>query len=192
LNQGLNGLPAANISFIIAQLSPGAQGGSSEWQSYTTGPSAGIPDAQATTESATVGDFVDNGDGTYQYTFAQALTAYPAGPAFDAGKTHRLGVEIRTSSDDFLPENIPANNAPYDFVPTSGTPLLTRLIVDNNRGLGARGGRTRKHSDGPDTRYQTLRRGSVPVRPGLQLPDRCRGRIAPGIATASAALGRYC
>ena len=132
LTQGLKGLPAANIRFLIAQLTPGIDGGSSEWQSYVTRASAGIPDAQATTETATAGTYVDNGDGTYAYTFSQALTAYPAAPTFDASKTHRIGVEIRTNSGGFLPDNIPANNAPYDFLPTGGGPLDTRLIVDSD------------------------------------------------------------
>jgi len=130
LGFGLRGLPAANIGFNLAQLSPGQAGASSEWQSYFTRSSAGIPNAQATTESASAGTFSDNGDGTYTYTFAQDLTAYPAGPTFDETKTHRLGVEIRTSSGGFLPFNIPANNAPYDFVPTGGAPTFTRLIVN--------------------------------------------------------------
>ncbi len=132
LGQGLTGLPAANIRFAISQLTPGTNGGSSEWQSYITRSSAGIPDAQATTETATAGTYVDNNDGTYQYTFSMALIDYPAGPVFEETKTHRLGIEIRTNSGGFLPENIPANNAPLDFVPTGGAPLFTRLIVDNN------------------------------------------------------------
>lgn len=132
LEQGLKGMPAANIRFVISQLSPGVNGGSSQWQSYITRSSGGIPNAQATTETATPDRFVDNGDGTYQYTFANALTAYPGGPVYDQTKTHRIGVEIRTSSGGFTPENIPANNAPTDFLPTGGAPLFTRLIVDSD------------------------------------------------------------
>ncbi len=132
LNQGLSGLPAANIRFVISQLTPGTNGRSSEWQSYVTRDSGGIPNAQATTETATDGTYVDNGDGTYEYTFASALTDYPAGPVFDDTKTHRVGIEIRTNSGGFLPENIPADNAPFDFVPAGGAPLFTRLIVDSD------------------------------------------------------------
>jgi len=132
LGQGLTGLPAANIRFVISQLTPGTNGGSSEWQSYITRSSAGVPNAQATTETATAGTYVDNGDGTYQYTFANALTAYPGGPVYDQSKTHRVGIEIRTNSGGFLPENIPADNAPMDFLPTGGAPLFTRLIVDSD------------------------------------------------------------
>lgn len=130
LGQGLRELPAGSTSFVISQLTPGANGGSSAWQSYVTRSSAGIPNAQATTESASAGTFVDNGDGTYSYTFAQALTAYAGGPVFDASKTHRIGVEIRLSDADG--NGIPANNSPVDFLPTGGAPTFERLIVDND------------------------------------------------------------
>ena len=132
LGQGLTGLPAGNIRFIMAQLSPGNNGESSQWQSYMTRDDGGVTDAQATTETATSGTYVDNGDGTYQYTFASALTDYPAGPTYDEMATHRLGIEIRTNSGGFLPDNIPANNAPFDFVPAGGAPTFTRLIADND------------------------------------------------------------
>jgi OmcA/MtrC family decaheme c-type cytochrome len=132
LGRGLAGLPAGNIRFVIAQLSPGSNGGSSEWQSYVTRDDGGVTDAQATTETATAGTYVDNSDGTYEYSFANALTAYPAGPVFDESKTHRVGIEIRTSSGGFLPENIPADNAPFDFLPSGGAPIFTRLIVDSD------------------------------------------------------------
>lgn len=131
LGFGLTGLPASNVGFTLAQLTPGQNGGSSEWQAYITRSSNNIPNAQATTESGGSGTYADNGDGTYTYTFAQALTAYAGGPVFSETKTHRLGVEIRTSTGQFLPENIPANNAPYDFVPAGGAPIETRLIVNN-------------------------------------------------------------
>ena len=87
--------------------------------------SNGIPNAQATTESATSGTFADNDNGTYTYEFSQALTDYAGGPTFDGNKIHRIGVEIRTNRGGFLPENIPANNAPYDFVPNGGSPVFS-------------------------------------------------------------------
>jgi len=127
LGFGLKDLPASTVGFVLSQLSPGpGPGKSSEWQSYTTNSRAG--DVQAAYESATAGTFTDNGDGTYTYTFANDLGDYPAGPTFDATKTHRLGLEIRTNR--VLPVSIPANNAPYDFVPAGGTPTFTRLIVN--------------------------------------------------------------
>ena len=127
LTQGLFGLPASDIRFVLSQLSPApvGSGGSSEWQSYVTRSSGGIANAQATTETATAGTFVDNGDGTYQYTFAQALTSYPGGPTFDATNTHRIGVEIRGQAPN-------SSNGILDFVPAGGAPTFTRNIVDND------------------------------------------------------------
>ena len=127
LEQGLTGLPAGDIRFVLSQLSPGTNGGSSEWQSYVTrdtGPvGAVIPNGQANTETATAGTFVANGDGTYEYTFASALTDYPGGPTFDDAKTHRLGVEIRGQAPI-------SSNGILDFVPAGGAPLFERKIVD--------------------------------------------------------------
>ena len=127
LTQGLVGLPAGDIRFVLSQLSAAApgSGASSEWQSYITRSSGGIANAQANTETASSARFVDNGDGSYQYTFAQALTAYPGAPVYDALKTHRLGVEIR--------EQAPiSSNGIFDFVPAGGAPVFTRNIVDND------------------------------------------------------------
>lgn len=131
-NQGLAGLPAGNIRFALAQLSPGINGSSSEWHSYILRSSNGIENAQGTTETATAGTWVDKGNGTYTYTFANGLNSYPGGPEFDSTKTHRIAVEVRTDSNGFMPVRLPASNAPYDFVPAGGEPLFTRLIVDND------------------------------------------------------------
>jgi len=123
LTQGLVGLPAADARFVLSQLSPGTGGGSSQWQSYVTRASGAA--RQANTETAAPARFVDNNDGTYRYTFASALTAYVGAPAFDATKTHRLGIEIRNQAPI-------TGNGVYDFVPAGGTPTFTRLIVDND------------------------------------------------------------
>jgi OmcA/MtrC family decaheme c-type cytochrome len=125
LQQGLFDLPANQISFVMSQLTAGSAGGSSEWQSYTTREDGGIPDVQATTENGTAGTFVDNGDGNYQYTFAQDLTAYPAGPTFDETKTHRLGIDVRRGDTTIV------TNGLFTFVPAGGDPLTSREIVDN-------------------------------------------------------------
>jgi OmcA/MtrC family decaheme c-type cytochrome len=125
LTQGLTGLPAGDIRFVLSQLSPGMDGSSSEWQSYVTRTSNGIPNAQADAERGSAGAFVDNGDGTYAYTFAQALTDYAGGPVFDAVKTHRLGIEIRGQAPI-------SSNGIHDFVPAGGAPLFERRIVDND------------------------------------------------------------
>jgi len=71
---------------------------------------------------------------TYTRVLRIGTTYYDGAPAYDETKIHRLGVEIRTNRGGFLPDNIPANNAPFDFLPTGGTPNPddNRLIVDNN------------------------------------------------------------
>ena len=125
LTQGLTGLPAGDIRFTLSQLTPGSNGGSSEWQSYITRDSGGIPDAQANTERGTAGTFIDNSDGTYQYTFANDLTAYPAGPVYDETKTHRTGIEIRGQAPI-------SSNGIVDFVPVGGAPTFERKIVDTD------------------------------------------------------------
>jgi len=125
LNQGLVGLPAGDIRFVLSQLTPGSSGGSSEWQSYKTTDDGGVPDVQATAERGSEGTFVDNSDGTYTYTFASALTDYPAGPTFDETKTHRLGIEIRGQAPI-------SSNGIFNFVPAGGDPTFERRIVDND------------------------------------------------------------
>jgi len=125
LTQGLKGLPAGDIRFTIARLAPGENGGSSEWQSYVTRDSGGIADAQATAERGSNGTLTDNGDGTYTYTFAEALTDYPAGPAYDENLPHRLGIEIRGQAPI-------SSNGIYDFIPSGAAATVSREIVDNN------------------------------------------------------------
>jgi OmcA/MtrC family decaheme c-type cytochrome len=129
LNQGLFGLPAEDINFVLSQLTPGTAGGSSEWQSYKTREDGGVPDVQASTENGAEGDFKDVGDGTYTYEFASALTDYPAGPEYDGNKVHRIGIEIRGQAPN-------SSNGIYTFIPATGDPagedVDARRIVDND------------------------------------------------------------
>jgi OmcA/MtrC family decaheme c-type cytochrome len=131
----VQGLPAADLGFAIAQLVPGLNGASSRWNSYiyssvipTGCPSGAMgcdttPQIQATVEAATAGTFVDNGDGTYQYTFKTDITKVP-NVVYDANLTHRIGFEIRGLAQ--------ANNASYTFQPSTGatTGIFMREIVD--------------------------------------------------------------
>jgi len=125
LNQGLVGLPAGDIRFVLSQLTPGSGGGSSEWQSYITRDTGPVTNGQADAERGSAGTFVDNNDGTYTYTFASDLDAYPAGPVFEATKTHRLGIEIRGQAPI-------SSNGIFTFVPAGGDPVTERRIVDND------------------------------------------------------------
>jgi OmcA/MtrC family decaheme c-type cytochrome len=119
----LKGLPAADLGWVIAQLVPGENGLTSQWNSYTyltATPSAcptGVASCgtaaktQATTEGAATGALVDNGDGTYQYTFKTDITKV-ANVTYNAALTHRIGFEIRGLAQ--------ANNASYTFQPSTG------------------------------------------------------------------------
>ncbi|MGO9991955.1 MAG: OmcA/MtrC family decaheme c-type cytochrome [Steroidobacteraceae bacterium] len=131
----LKGLPAADLGVAIAQLVPGQNGMSSQWNSYiySTVTPAGCPSGapacdttpatQASVESATSGALVDNGDGTYQYTFKTDITKVP-NVVYTAALTHRVGFEIRGLAQ--------ANNASYTFQPSTGatTGIFSREIVD--------------------------------------------------------------
>lgn len=133
----LSGLPAADISFAIAKLTPGTDGASSYWTSYiyhTVTPSgcpAGVTSCdtaattQPTTESGTTGKLVDNGDGTYVYTFNKDITIDPL-VTYDATLTHRVAFEIRGLAQ--------ANNGAYTFQPSTGatTNIFSREIVETS------------------------------------------------------------
>lgn len=152
----LSGL--TGFSFIVAQLAPtyptyavGTAQGSEDpyfWQSYinrvedvtqlsggqpnNVGPAAGLPvftkAIQATTESN--GTLVDNGGGSYNYTFSTNLktgTFFPEVPAamgytflgdanlaFNANRTHRVAIQL----SGVTPEERAPVNAWYDFVPS--------------------------------------------------------------------------
>ena len=130
----LKGLTTSNISFTVAQLDPGLNGTASQWKSYifsTVSPAtcpAGVTacatasQTQAGTESATKGTLVDNGDGTYQYTFNTDITAVPAVP-YDAKLTHRVAFQFSGLAQ--------GNNGIYTFQPSTGatTGIFSREIV---------------------------------------------------------------
>jgi OmcA/MtrC family decaheme c-type cytochrome len=131
----LQGLPAADLGWAIAQLVPGQNGSPSQWKSYiyATVPPAACPTAviacattpkiKAMVEAAATGTLVDNGDGSYQYTFKKDITTDP-NVIYSALLTHRVGFEIRGLAQ--------ANNAAYTFQPSSGatTGIFAREIVN--------------------------------------------------------------
>jgi OmcA/MtrC family decaheme c-type cytochrome len=68
---------------------------------------------------------VDNGDGTYQYTFHKNITTDP-NVVYNGTLTHRVGFEIRGLAQ--------ANNADYTFQPSTGatTGIFMREIVETS------------------------------------------------------------
>jgi OmcA/MtrC family decaheme c-type cytochrome len=131
----LSGLPSADIAFGVAKLVPGQNGASSYWASYiysTVKPAAcpigvascaTVPKVQANVENGATGTLVDNGDGTYVYTFKKDITSDPL-VNFDPNLTHRVGFEIRGLAQ--------ANNGSLTFQPATGdtTGITSREIVD--------------------------------------------------------------
>ncbi len=134
----LRGLQASQARFALAKLLPEvaeAGGGisqSSRWQSYinvSRAPNAAYPNGstqiQATTETGAAARFVDNGDGTYRYTFSFdiANVTTPVAVPFEANRTHRVSMQL---------SGVPAfNNASFDFVPAGGAVTTQREIVNN-------------------------------------------------------------
>lgn len=130
-NRPVTGLPANAVSFVLARLTPAANGDASAWQSYINvveapggvGPGT-EPRTQAATESGSSGQFTDHGDGSYSYRFATDVTAVP-GVAYEPTQTHRVGLEIRGY--------VPVDNPVYDFRPSDGQQagIATREIVSD-------------------------------------------------------------
>lgn len=126
----VTGLTESNIDFTIARLVPGIDGNSSEWQSYVTRVESADgeePDVlseatQATTEDGDDGVLVDNGDGSYSYTFATDLDA--AAVPFDPTLTHRVAFQLRNVATA-------TDNAVYTWRPSDGatSEIFSREIV---------------------------------------------------------------
>ncbi len=121
----VTGLPVDTISFTFVRLVPEVVETSpprtfpSHWESYIntnevprTMPPLTSPDLLDTaqqTSSDSAGTLVDNGDGSYRYTFATDVTIV------DASLTHRTGFEIR------IDDAINPDNPTFTFVP-DGSP----------------------------------------------------------------------
>lgn len=143
--RGIVKLSTSNLRFIIAKLVPGTGGNPDTWQSYintteepatkksggvanNVGP-GGVPAlskvVQATTESN--GTLVDNGDGTYTYTFATDVTTVTdpvtgSVIGYDPSMTHRVAIQLSGDS-------LPVKNVIYDFVPAGGEVSTKREVA---------------------------------------------------------------
>jgi len=143
-NAPINDVSAGNVRFIIAKLQSSELGNlHGIWQSYINtiempgiGPGS-EPRLQATTESGSAGTLVNNTDGSYRYTFEQAITSLSdfdenivaqartegLDLSFDEDLTHRVSIQ-------FSGGPVPANPS-YDFQPSTGatSEILRSLIV---------------------------------------------------------------
>jgi OmcA/MtrC family decaheme c-type cytochrome len=172
----------ANIWFTLAKLVP-VTGGPSKWVTYlvtsasTSGTTGAVPDANNAywlgnfPQRDREGTMVDNGDGTYQYTFFRDITqakaivdALPDIPAsfkytedlgdltYDPTLTHRLAIVIsgnQPRSSPAVAMETPANYT-YDFRPDGGTIADTRDVVQRGSCDGCHAGKVIGHSDRRD------------------------------------------
>ncbi len=149
-------LPASSVGFYIAKLIPGTDGNASSWQSYVNvvdQPVSGSPGTgttiKAAVENGAVGTLVDNGDGSYRYTFSFDINSVtdPIPVGYQPALTHRFTLEVRGFA--------PVINPIYDFRPSDGAQsgIFTREIVKTascnvcHESLVKHGGRRR------DTRF---------------------------------------
>ncbi len=113
---------AANTNYVkltIATLGSDPTDSTNAWRTYFTDASSNP------TNTGLVANLVDNGDGTYQYTFANSNIT------FDPNATHRLAIQVSGTVPRSSPSIVIGNplNIIYDFVP-SGAPITnTRDIV---------------------------------------------------------------
>lgn len=143
-----NGAPVTghHPGFTIAQLQEATAGEPTKWQNYinatqTVGSEpdgwtnitsvagvqpVGTSAIQPTYENSAkgTGTFVDNGDGSYTYTYDVVLTnvTSPLAVSYDPSLTHRVGIQVGERGG-------PVANLIYDFRPAGGIVNTTRKIV---------------------------------------------------------------
>src|SRR5450755_2476005 len=141
-----------NLAFALAKLVPGAAGSPSKWVSYivTTVPTTTAAAAPTRPSTDNTGTLVDNGDGTYKYTFYRDVTTIKAQVAamtvtspnvladlgdltYTATLTHRLTIALSgnapgtgTNTPTAVASSVAAVvmkhpvNGIYDFIPATG------------------------------------------------------------------------
>ena len=133
---GMAGLTAADLRFNIAKLEPGSNGGPSTWQNYINRSNGGAVQGSQERSAAgyVFGSLVNNGNGSYTYTFATDITkaTCPAsctdadGNALDVsyqpGLTHRVTIQQANSA-------YPTSTGVLDFVPNGGTGLKREIVA---------------------------------------------------------------
>src|SRR5664279_484486 len=112
---GITGLPATAMRFVLLQLVPATAGGNDTWVSYM----AANATSAASTETGTAASLADIGDGSYVYTFAKNIADKAnAGTTYDANATHRFAMQVSQSAASgqvFAPLNVVK-----DFIPATG------------------------------------------------------------------------
>jgi OmcA/MtrC family decaheme c-type cytochrome len=127
----IRGFSAGNTRYSLGKLLPNSGNEFGGWRSYinslATSADGALPQAlQATTETGSADRFVDNGDGSYTYTFATdpANVTSPVAVAYEPGLTHRIAIQFGGIDNSIMPFN-----PSIDFVPNGGAGSGHRSIV---------------------------------------------------------------
>jgi len=128
---GITGLGVKNtvgttlnyLRFSIAKLVPGTNGSPDAWVSYM------VTDTSLPLRESN-GDLVDNGDGSYVYTFIKDVKSV-SGVTYDGTLTHRVAIQISGNIPGTSPAVALKNplNIIYDWVPAGGAVTAKREIV---------------------------------------------------------------
>ena len=124
-------LAAADLRFNIAKLVPGSNGAPSTWQNYINRAVSGAVQGSQERSAAgfAFGKLVNQGNGSYTYTFATDIRDPAANPcpapctdadgkpldvSYQPGLTHRVAIQQANSA-------YPHASGVYDFVPAGGS-----------------------------------------------------------------------
>jgi len=111
----VTGIPPADMRFALLKLVTAKQGNDT-WVSYlaSNATSTAATETAAAKASTSSGALLDNGDGTYSYTFAH-FGATNSGTTYDANAVHRFALIISETNNPFAPVNVVK-----DFIPATG------------------------------------------------------------------------
>jgi OmcA/MtrC family decaheme c-type cytochrome len=131
-----------NLAFSLAKLVPGASGSPSKWVSYivTTVPTTTAASAPQRPGTDNTGTLVDNGNGTYKYTFYRDVTKIKADVAamtvtapnntadlgdltYEPSLTHRLTIQVSGNAPGT------GTNTPTAVQVTPGVPMVKPVDV---------------------------------------------------------------
>ncbi|GJM24494.1 MAG: hypothetical protein DHS20C16_09090 [Phycisphaerae bacterium] len=111
------------VRFTLTKLVAGTNGDPSTWVAYTRDTTN---DGSTPPDYDTGSSLVDNGDGTYVFTFNTDV-AEVSGVTYEPTLSHRVAGQIGSGSSP-----LPAQNLVMDFVPGGGAVTETRNIVTMN------------------------------------------------------------
>ena len=136
----------SNMAFAMAKLVPGSNGSPSKWVSYmvTASPTTTAGETPRSPTTDNIGTLVDNGDGTYKYTFYRDITKVKDTVAsasltapnvagdlgdltYDPAKLHRLAIQVGGNARGTGTNTANAANSGVTAVPM-GAPV--NIVLD--------------------------------------------------------------